>query len=356
MKVYFITTNDICGMYGGAMASRRNFECLKDIYGVENVSLINIMQFQRDGFVNNFICFLNKIIRGREYPSLQKQGVKPTKNDLLFFDSSTLGSLFQECKKVGCKTAVFFHNCETKYKAMFFDDNPSLRARLYLRRLKKSERSFLLDADECIFINDRDRTRLEELCGVKPHKYAIAGMTMKDKMCWTPEEVNRITHDKPVYTVLGSYFKPNVDGIKWFMKNILPKVDITLRIVGRDMHKLKEDIDCTGIEIFSNVPDLIPFMKESDYMLYPIFEGSGTKVKTCEALMYGKNIVGTPEAFSGYGIVDFSKVGACCETAEEMIAAIQSLSMPRHNVFNRKLFLENFSYEKSLQTFREILR
>lgn len=355
MKVYFFTSNDVDGWYGGGMASKRNFECLKDIYGAESVSLVKIMQYPRDGFMNNVTCFLDKIIKGREYPSLQKQGVKPSKGDLLFFDSSTFGSLLQEGKDMGCKTAVFFHNCETEYKAIFFGDHPSIRARYYLSRIRKSEKLFLSMADACIFINDRDRVRLEKMCGIKPRKYAVAGMTMNDKMSWTPEEVNEITHNKPVYTVLGSYFKPNVDGIKWFVKNVFPYVDITLRIIGRDMNKLKNDIDCTGLEIYSNVPDLTPYMKDSDYMLYPIFEGSGTKVKTCEALMYGKNIVGTPEAFSGYGLEDFSKVGACCETAKEMIAVIKSLSMPRHNAYNRQYFLDNFSYEKSLHTFREIL-
>ena len=47
-------------------------------------------------------------------------------------------------------------------------------------------------------------------------------------------------------------------------------------------------------------------------MLFPIFEGSGMKLKTCEALMFGKNIIGTPEAFAGYDIDDYTNVGACC--------------------------------------------
>ncbi len=39
-----------------------------------------------------------------------------------------------------------------------------------------------------------------------------------------------------------------------------------------------------------------------DYIISPIFVGGGMKVKTCEALMYGKNIIGTSESFEGYDI------------------------------------------------------
>jgi hypothetical protein len=35
------------------------------------------------------------------------------------------------------------------------------------------------------------------------------------------------------------------------------------------------------------------------------------KVKTCESLMFGKNIFATTEAFEGYEL-DYDKVGALC--------------------------------------------
>ena len=35
-------------------------------------------------------------------------------------------------------------------------------------------------------------------------------------------------------------------------------------------------------------------------VIAPIFDGSGMKTKVAEALMHGKHVVGTPEAFSGY--------------------------------------------------------
>jgi spore coat polysaccharide biosynthesis predicted glycosyltransferase SpsG len=183
-------------------------------------------------------------------------------------------------------------------------------------------------------------------------------MTFKDSFKANENEVNRIQHNKPLYTFLGSYFGPNVDGIIWFIQNVLPHVNIQLRIIGRNMDKLKAIINKPNIEIFSNVSDLAPFMIESDYMLYPIFEGSGMKVKTCEALMYAKNIIGTPEAFSGYDIEDCTKVGGVCKTAQEFIACISHFSshpLPRYNTYSRYLFLNKYSFESSLTAFEKII-
>jgi hypothetical protein len=121
------------------------------------------------------------------------------------------------------------------------------------------------------------------------------------------------------------------------MKAILPKVK-----------------GINNIEVFSDVPDLKPYIENADFMLLPIFEGSGMKVKTCEALLYGKNIIGTSEAFEGYD-VDYNKVGACCNTKEEFTKALEHFSnrpRPRFNTYAREVFICNYSLEKREEEFR----
>ena len=39
MNVYFITTNDVEGMYGGGRASKRNLECLKENFDIFDFQL-----------------------------------------------------------------------------------------------------------------------------------------------------------------------------------------------------------------------------------------------------------------------------------------------------------------------------
>lgn len=92
-------------------------------------------------------------------------------------------------------------------------------------------------------------------------------------------------------------------------------------------------------------------------MVLPIFKGSGMKVKTCESLMYGKNIIGTPEAFEGYDL-QHDRVGAVCADAAQFIQAIQSFvatPRPRFNAYSRSVFLEHYSEDVVSQQFAAIL-
>lgn len=354
MKILFLTTNNISDINGGGRASARNVECLEEIYGKGTVEIQQITESGRRTLKQRAASFLRKLLFLRLYPSFKSLGISPLQYDVVFVDGSSFGSHIHSLKRKAFtgKTIAFFHNCNADYKAMFVSGKRSFGAWLYMKAIRYNEEMTLREADACVFINERDMERCIDIYGIKPKSGKVITMTMKD--AYREVAIEDKEDRRPLYTVLGSYFKPNVDGIKWFVKNVLPYVDIRLRIVGKDMHLLQDEIDSSGIEIFSNVSDLSPFMAESDYMLYPIFEGSGMKIKTCEALMWGKNIVGTPEAFSGYGITDYSKIGACCETAKEFIEAIQTLSMPKFNAYSRRLYKDCFSHEKAVEQYRQL--
>ena len=58
----------------------------------------------------------------------------------------------------------------------------------------------------------------------------------------------------------------------WFVKNVLPHVDIDFKIIGKDMDQLKKSQPClVDIPVFSNVPNLAPFFEEADFVVFPIF-------------------------------------------------------------------------------------
>jgi glycosyltransferase involved in cell wall biosynthesis len=166
------------------------------------------------------------------------------------------------------------------------------------------------------------------------------------------------TSERPLCLFLGAYFPPNNDGIIWFVKNVLPYVNIQMTVVGKGMSKLKaEEPALKDIEVISDAPDLLPYFEEADIMVLPIFKGSGMKVKTCESLMYGKNIIATDEAFVGYD-VDYNKVGGKCNTAEEFIACIKDFEQnprPRFNGYSRQMYLEKYSEEAVVEKFKEVL-
>jgi glycosyltransferase involved in cell wall biosynthesis len=131
-----------------------------------------------------------------------------------------------------------------------------------------------------------------------------------------------------------------------------------MQIVGKGMEKLKDaDWMRPDIEVLSNVPDLDPLFEAADIMVLPIFKGSGMKVKTCESMMFGKNIIGTPEAWSGYEL-DYSKAGACVFTPDEFITTINDFCQhprPRHNAYSREAFVSQYSADRMVDKFRAVL-
>lgn len=77
------------------------------------------------------------------------------------------------------------------------------------------------------------------------------------------------------------------------------------------------------------------------------------KVKTAESLMFGKYIVGTPEAFIGYDIN--SSIASVCETEDDFIYVINNLHIEaKYNKPSRDLFDTKYSYNHSLNIFKKI--
>ena len=125
------------------------------------------------------------------------------------------------------------------------------------------------------------------------------------------------------------------------------------------MVQLKKDYPelLKDIEVVSDAPSLEPYFLEADVMVLPIFSGSGMKVKTCESLMYGKNILGTNETFEGYE-VDYKQVGGLCNTAEDFIVALQELATnprPRWNAYSRNAFVTHYSLEAQKEMFKRFM-
>lgn len=355
MKVLFINSVNLTGLFGGAKASKRNLECLKHIFGSVDVLCTNTLD--NNSLYGKCMTVFSKLF----YSTINKRDVWKRVNssdyDIIFLDNSLLGYLAKELRKNGYTgyIVVFFHNCEYDFYNSHHHKLRVWQDKLNRLYIKRNELFSLIYSDSCVYINARDQKRIHDLYGISATKEVICNMTLPDTFK-NDSKVLLENNDIPLYTFIGSYFEANVNGIVWFIKNVFPYVTIRLRVVGKDMHRLNEVCDISMIEIYSNVPDLTKYMNESDYMIFPIFEGSGMKVKTCESLMYGKNIIGTPEAFSGYEIEDVNKIGACCKTAEEFISVINTISLPRFNLNSRQLYLKKYSEDVSIRIYTELFK
>lgn len=343
---------------GGEQVSQRNLNMLQAIAGTDNV----VTYYVHDESKKRSLCdYLKGVLL---FPFNYFFGLTPRRVrqicrtardfDKVFIDRSIFGIIAKKLKLSGYDgtIAAFFHNLEPLYfKAKI--KNPI--ASIFINKcVKANDRYCVKYADKIVALNKRDSIAILSAYGRKAD--ILAPVAFKDKYMRN-NYTECTTSARPLCLFLGSYMAPNNQGIEWFLKNVYPHVNIDVKIVGKGMDKLRKNYTIPDqIEIIANAPDLLPYFEQTDIMLLPIFSGSGMKVKTCESLMYGKNIIGTDEAFQGYEL-DYSRVGGKCNTAEEFITVIrdfESNPRPRFNEYSRKIFLEKYTEQVVLDNFRQI--
>lgn len=344
---------------GGEQCSQKNHNVLSQLVGESNITTYYVHDENRKKSVLDYakgvFYFPFNYYFGLT-PKRVKEIVRLAQSfDVVFIDRSVFGIIAKKLKQANYRGKVisFFHNVEVPYFEAKLGNKPGKS--ILLRCIDHNDRYACQYSDKTIALNSRDDNELFARYGKKAD--VLIPIAFKDKYL-KDNYSQEMTTSQPLCLFLGAYFPPNNEGIVWFVKNVLPHVNIRMKVVGKGMARLKaEEPALKDIEVISDAPDLLPFFEEADIMILPIFKGSGMKVKTCESLMYGKNIIATNEAFVGYD-VDYDKVGGKCNTAEEFIARIKEFEKnprPRFNAYSRQMFLEKYSEESVVEKFREVL-
>ena len=284
MRVLYVSTISIYNQTGGGLGAKRNYDSLCGCFGKESVEMVNLCPLRWDGIVSKIVSNFIRGVLLRNSESLFRQ-IKTFDNyDLIFLDDSYLGLYSKKIREKGYKgkIVVFFHNLEYDlvHLSLRKSKHNNLIKKLILNNVVKNEIAALRESDCCFFINKRDVERAIHVYHVKPQRYYIDEMSIKDNFFKTEESVNSIVNSPPIYTMLGSYFGPNVSGFMWFIENVYPYVKIRLRIIGKDIDRLKKQIQgINDIEFLSSVSDIAPYIIESDYMTYLLLTSATLRTK-----------------------------------------------------------------------------
>ena len=98
-------------------------------------------------------------------------------------------------------------------------------------------------------------------------------------------------------------YPPNRDAAEWFAAAVLPAIR-RLRpgtgalVVGRDASSLR----LSGVEVASDVPDLLAYLRRAKVAIVPLRIGTGTPYKVLEAAASGAAVVATPWAAERFGL------------------------------------------------------
>lgn len=155
--------------------------------------------------------------------------------------------------------------------------------------------------DVNIVFNQRDAQLYQKYYGEMPDAI-IPISTPTPEIDWEKAAWSNEKSDIMQVLFVGSKYYPNIVGIKWFYKNVLPKLNnnIIINIVGRGTEILKKELTDCRIRIYGSVDSLAPYYMGADVIIAPLFDGGGMKTKTVEALSYGKSIVATDEGLEGF--------------------------------------------------------
>lgn len=338
----FVTFNNLEDeRYGGGQCSYRNYVALNKFINTDYI----IIQKK------NTISSLSSILEGN-FPPLAKSQVKNILERLnynyqaVWLDSSLLGSLAQEIKKKYPKLLIcsFFHNVEYDYISVRMGFG--IKKYIYQIIAKKNERLVCKHSDTLIALNLRDKKRIEGLYKAIISKIIPISFEDKvDKLIMNKEDKDQ-KYIKGIF--VGAYGRANYEGIKWFLEKTSLGNELKIQILGKGFEECKNNLEnhfsnCL-VEVIGTVDNLEPYYREADFVLIPLLFGAGMKVKVAEAMMYGKTIIATPEAWEGYD-VDYSKIGAICSSIEEMDNAILKYraSQKKYNKYSRECFLDKYS-------------
>ena len=115
----------------------------------------------------------------------------------------------------------------------------------------------------------------------------------------------------PVVIFIGAYlWPPNVDAVKWFMKEVWPIVrklndKAEFLIIGSDPpDEIKTFNDEPGVKALGYVPETKPYLEKAAVSVAPLRYGGGMKGKVNEALAHGVPVVATSIGAQGFQVED----------------------------------------------------
>lgn len=351
-KVLFVSSLVTSSNSGGAQCSKRNFESLVEIFGAEKVCCYSSSPF-------NFGALSLKLLFSviKNTISLRVNGIMKddeakiiniiNSNDIpyVFIDYSGNGRLIKLIKhQTNAKVISFFHNCEL---SLAFQQlcNGDFTGLIRMYSCYFGEKLTCKYADGIIGLNKRDEKLIQKIYSRVFD--SIIPISLKDRDINTNSLIPSID-----LLFVGSNFYPNLHGIKWFIKNVLPYTNKKLVIIGRNLRGTQ--IEENGqVKVLSDVDDLTAYYKAAKIVIAPIFKGAGMKVKTAEAMLYNKIILGTSEAFQGYvktdGMIE-------CNSAADFIEMINKDIFNDVSSKTRECYLNNYSFGSTLFLFSEIFK
>jgi polysaccharide biosynthesis protein PslH len=356
-KVLLVTnTLETNPMGGREMLQRLNFLILKEI--LQDKLVVVELKKEKKNFFNKISKLTGNIDGLNNKKILQIINIISHNNiDRIFIDGSNLGLLAKKIKSynTGLNILTFFHNVEVIFFLGLFKYEKSFRSFLVFIVNYFAERNACKYSNELICLSKKDKLLINKIYKYKLQTH-ISPIALIDNYKKTYENIHQLK-SKNFAIFVGTSFYANKQGILWFAKNVAPFIDIDIYVIGSGYQDIKNELEISkNVFVKGRVENLSEYYNSALFVIAPIFSGSGMKTKVAEALMYGKKIIGTSEAFIGYEDI-INNVGYLCNNSYDFIKIISNLLKNKnilHDSDLRSIYLNKYSYNSLLLRFKNI--
>ena len=243
-----------------------------------------------------------KRFESKAFEQKLNQVLKEETFDVIHIESIFLASYVELIRKrTQAPIILRAHNVEHQIWQRIAQQTPSFFRRWYIKHLALSLRAYEVemapqfDGIACITAQDADFFRT--LCR-RPIIDLPFGLVTNELDESVDVEPYSLFH-------IGSMdWLPNEESIRWFLKNVWPKLhqevpQARLYLAGRKMPSDLMSAQIDGVKMVGEVDDSIRFMASKQINIVPLLSGSGIRVKIIEAMSIGKTVVSTTVGAQG---------------------------------------------------------
>lgn len=143
-----------------------------------------------------------------------------------------------------------------------------------------------------------------------------------------PEPIENVEAEPMSLFHIGSMdWMPNEEGVRWFLKEVWPRLHeelpgVKLYLAGRKMPADLMEMKMDGVRVVGEVEDAAYFIASKQINVVPLLSGSGIRVKIIESMSLGKPVVSTTIGAQGIRCVDGKNI-LVADSPEEFVAQVR---------------------------------
>lgn len=304
----------------------------------------------------------------KQFKDIMESRLDDNDYDVIYVDHLQLAGYLKYINKNKKIYILDEHNAESTIMYRQVSQSKNFIKKLYFyyeyKRLRRFESKVLRSVDKTIVLSQEDKNTLKEISNIDNSKFIQIPI---------PIEINYIKNnglnDKNHYNILFlgtlSWF-PNSQGIDWFIDKVVPLMEkedfnYTLYVVGKDPSEslILKSKNNSNIIVTGFVDDVNEYIEKCDFMVVPLFVGSGMRVKILEAM--GKNIpvISTTIGCEGIEVKENENI-LIANDEEQFIDSIKNITnndiYKKLRVNARQLFKEKYSVEALENLYSEVIR